>query len=792
MSLQRSWPLICLLMLLALAYGPTVMAGGLLATGDGLGYYLPVRAIAAASYLHGEWPFWNPFNFSGLPLLAAFQGGVLFPGNAPFLLLAPQAAMNASVLMGYFVAGLATYAYARALALPRPAAFLAGASFMGGGYMVAHLEHLTMLHGAGLLSAMLWAIERHATTGRVGYLLGLATFVCLQVFAGYPQTVIVSLLLVGAYALWRHGLAWRALLGVGFALVLGLGLAAIQLVPAAALLAASPRAAMGYAELVANALPPRQVASLLFPFLFGAEPSGLFPTPYWGAGPWQNELSGYMGLLPLMLALIALTAWRERAVVRFWAGAGAVSLLLALGSATPLYWLWARVPVLKIVRVPGRHLLEVDLAIAMLAGLGLAWLMAAEPVQRKRLAWMGGGGVALGVGLGFLTVTLMGASVARHLQPLMPANIDLASALAWQNPAVWLPVIVSACGLGALLALAARPGVWTQGLVIAVALVDLGMYGQCQGWRQLAPHPLAPLRLPGVPEVGGRTLAIDATGYPFHDFARMQALGYPQLGALWGIRAVGGYEPLLNARYGKLAGDMTLSGVLQDFAPFGPDHHMLDVLGCSEVRIAPALFAKAPWPGRLASPRWSQTQAGPLAVTFHNARALPLAWRTSDAYVLGPAGVDALIKGQASVPVPGAAGGGKVASALKTPWDPAEIALLDAGPRPVGLTPGVVTLKRPGFNRLEFVTDGQGPGLVTVSEGYDAGWRAFSDGHERPVRRVDGVLMGVEVPAGRQIVTLAYTPPRWWAGVGLSTWSLLLLALWGLGARSRERKAGLV
>jgi hypothetical protein len=765
-------------MLLALAYGPTVLAGGLLATGDGLGYYLPVRAIAAASYLHGEMPFWNPFNFSGLPLLAAFQGGVLFPGNAPFLLLAPQAAMNMSVLLGYFVAGVATYAYARALELPRPAAFLAGASFMGGGYMVAHLEHLTMLHGAGLLSAMLWAIERHATTRKTPYLLALAAFVALQIFAGYPQTVIVSLLVVGAYALWRHFGAWRAMLRVGFALALGLGLGAVQLLPASALLAASPRAAMGYAELVATALPPRQLASLLFPFLFGAEPSGLFPTPYWGAGPWQNELTGYMGILPLMLTVVALGAWRERGVVRFWVIAGLVALLLALGSATPLYWLWAHLPVLKIVRVPGRHLLEVDLAVAMLAGLGLNQLMQGAPAQRLRGAYIGGGSVVAGVGVGVLALALAGPGVAKRLQPLLPANIDLAAALSWHNPAVWLPVVLAVGGLGALLALANRPNSGTQALVIALALADLALFGQCQGWRQLAPHPTAAVPLPAIPALAGRTLAIDATGYPFHDYERMHALGYPQLGALWGVRSVGGYEPLLNARYSRLAGNMTLSGVLQDGAPFAAKHHLLDLLACSEVRIAPALLSDAPWRARLAAPRWTPVSAGPLAVSFKNTRALPLAWRARDAYVLAPASVDALVAGAA-------------VSLQDQPFDPLSTVLLEEGSLPRGLTPGAVTLMRPGFNALKFVTEGKGPGLVAVSEGYDRGWQAFSAGVERPVRRVDGVLLGVEVPAGRQVVTLAYTPPRWWAGVWLSALSLLVLTVWGLTARMRERKVGL-
>ena len=151
MTPPRWWPPAGLLLLLALAYGPTLATGGLLAIGDGLGYYLPARAIAAASVQHGELPFWNPYNFAGMPLLAAFQGGVFFPANWAFPVLPPGAAMDLAVLLGYAVAGLATYAYVRALGLMRMPAFLAGACFMGGGYMVAHLEHLTRGTGGGIL-----------------------------------------------------------------------------------------------------------------------------------------------------------------------------------------------------------------------------------------------------------------------------------------------------------------------------------------------------------------------------------------------------------------------------------------------------------------------------------------------------------------------------------------------------------------------------------------------------------------------------------------------------------------
>jgi hypothetical protein len=246
-----------------------------------------------------------------------------------------------------------------------------------------------------------------------------------------------------------------------------------------------------------------------------------------------------------------------------------------------------------------------------------------------------------------------------------------------------------------------------------------------------------------LPAARGRVLAVDATGYPFNDYARMRRLGYPQLGALWGVEAVGGYEPIANARYHRLVGGISPSGVLPDGSVFAPGQHALDVLDCREARFDPA----APLP----RPAWP-TADGRLL----NPRAPGAAWRVPRAQV------------------------GEVDRHMTADpdFDPRATALLDEGPAPAGLTPGSATLRWQGFDHLALETDGAGPGLVVASVGYDPGWRAFAGGQELPVHRVDGLVLGVEVPAGRQAVALAYEPPRWRAGLGLSLASLLLGLVW--------------
>lgn len=73
-------------------------------------------------------------------------------------------------------------------------------------------------------------------------------------------------------------------------------------------------------------------------------------------------------------------------------------------------------------------------------------------------------------------------------------------------------------------------------------------------------------------------------------------------------------------------------------------------------------------------------------------------------------------------------------------------------------------------NRIR--VEAEGPGLLVLSEVYDPDWRVQVDGESVAMVRVDGILRGVELEAGRHQVMFAYWP------AGLTTG----LALTGLGA----------
>lgn len=768
------WAPVALLALLGVFFGPALAAGTMLAPHDGIALNYPLRLLWATVIRHGELPFWNPYNFGGMPFLATMHPGIFFPVNWFFLVLSPLAAWNAVVITAYWTAGLGAYGFGRALTLSRAASFAMATTFMLSGFLVAHLEQLMMIQAAALLPGLLWAVERFRRTLARRYAVAGCVLVALQILVGFPMMVALSLGVAGAYALFRAlSLGgrdrWTFLGTLAGAIALAVGLCLFQLLPTLAFIPNTQRDAISYDYLTWHSLHPRQVLMYWFPFLFGGPVSWLSPTRFWGIGPYLVEIIGYMGLGAIALTTVAATRWKSPAV-RFWLGVAVVGLVLSFGRYTPLYRLWALLPVVKTMPGAGRHALEVDMAISVLVGYGFEHLMSAETALRRKLAGWGLAAAAVPVALGALVIALVGGFIAARMQPFMPDGIEIGKALTLANPGVWWPLALAVMLAGLAVATVRRPGRLVQAAWVAFLALDLAVFGQHVGWRQTSPLPGAelPSAAPIVPAGEERLLSVASLRFPYDDFAHASALHYALLGALKGERAIGGYDSFYYARYGQLVGLKDCVGMLTDARVWEPKHHYFDLLNLRTLRLDAALADTPTWKARLGGDRWRRLGTEPGVVLFENTRRMPRAWRVSSAVNLTPDEIDARVRGEA-------------------PFDPAAEALVEnTRPMTVPFTAGPVTAVTRSMNRIELTTDGDGPGLVVLSENFDPGWTASEGPTNYPLNRVDATLMGIEVPSGHHLVTLNYEPPHWWRGLQASTGALVLLLLWALWPRRRR------
>lgn len=565
--------------LFPLAYFFRAVSGQIiLCPDDGVIFNVPLRVAATQITLGGSLPLWNPYVFSGMPLLGTAQAGLLFPLNWFYLVFSAPVATNMMVVSTYMLAGLGAYLYARRSGASIAGSLVTSFAWQMGGVLIAQLAHINIVQVAAMLPWILWALDGYGSgLGRKWGAL-LAVFIALQVFVGHQQTLAYSVLLVSAYAaataLANSEARRRYLQSLAF-IAAGLALAAVQILPTFELLRNSPRAAATYEFFTSFSMPRRSVLTFLAPYILGGGDGRLFRAPYVGP-PYYAEYIGYAGLLTLMLALVAVLLWKRDARTLFWAGAAAVCLLLALGGNLPfgLNRLIYHIPILNLFRVPARHLMEVNFALAVLAGRGLTALE-----TRRRVPDL------LAVAAAGALVFVMTCLTVTWLRPADFRMGRVAPVSFMRAPEFFIPVGVAVVSMCALWFYARRGGGLRAGaLLLLVLVLDLAGWGQSSGWRTntgpppgteywgvpetvkllrererqdqtpyrilTVPHTFDPARVPIPPSVA-RT-------------ADWVLWTEPDIYMMHGIENAAGYDGFGLARYSRLAGEMKVWGELTD------------------------------------------------------------------------------------------------------------------------------------------------------------------------------------------------------------------------------------
>lgn len=531
---------------------------------------LPYRVLVARVILDGHLPLWNPYIFGGMPLHAAAQGGVLFPLNWLFLAPPALAAINLVVIMAYALAGVGAYLYARQTGVCVFGACVTGLVWQWSGFLIGQIGHTNIVQAASLLPWLLWAIDVYADSGRRSRALIIAALIALQVFAGHPQTIVFSILLAVAYALYaaltardnrRRRLYFQSLI----LMPAGLALAAVQLLPTMELTRHSVRAAATYEFFSSYSLPPELLTLFVAPYLYGGGDGNLFRAEYVGA-EFYGEYIGYVGLATLALAFVALFIKPDR-LTRFWGVALLGSLALALGGFLPfdLYRLVYYVPVLNLFRTPARHLMEVDFALAVLAGRAISVITRTRHETRTLV-------VTLIVALSLLALSILTVTWLRPLD--FRLGRTAASVTPLRAPELFLPIVLAAFSLWALYRFA-RGRAGASLLLLAVIVADLGLWGQSSGWRRspTGDDVLFARELPSVAFLRqhdhqpGRILSLSppldaalSTTPNAKATAWSGLSARPDIYMMHGIENAAGFDGFGLARYSRLADDMKLWG----------------------------------------------------------------------------------------------------------------------------------------------------------------------------------------------------------------------------------------
>ncbi len=150
-------------------------------------------------------------------------------------------------------------------------------------------------------------------------------------------------------------------------LALGACLGAVQWLPGLAVVGSSQRGVSSVALFNSGSLPHRWLLLMLVPDLLGG--SGSFGQPAFLANYNLAEVTGYVGILPLVAATALLGRVRLRPRPPEWLVWHVLALagiVLALGGNTPVGSLLVHLPLFDSQRLQSRNILIADLALAVL------------------------------------------------------------------------------------------------------------------------------------------------------------------------------------------------------------------------------------------------------------------------------------------------------------------------------------------------------------------------------------------------------------------------------------------
>ena len=786
------WDLGFIVFSLALLWRP-LFAGEAFFWGTPLLQFVPWQQMASTMWRAGHLPLWNPLVGCGAPLAANHQTAAFYPLNALALLLRPELALNWTTALHLTLAGWAMYRWARAVGLDQFPAFIGALSFQGSGPLVARAALFpSMAFTFPWLAVWLWRAEMLVRRARVRDAIWLGLALGLGLLAGHAQTAFYGVLLVVAYTLLRmlqtardrmqqtgdgrrETGAWPSVIRLSSlvlsAFVLGVGLAAVQLLPTAELMQQSRRSAgVTYDFAMTYSLWPWRLITLAAPDFFGHPGRG----DYWGYATYWED-AGYVGVLPLLLAAgAALGCWRKRAKPErrdsgrdqlwFWSACALAGLVLALGKNTPVFpFLFRHVPGFNLFQAPARWLVVTAVALAGLAAIGTQRWMVGRSAQRQG-ALAGMVGAAL----------VVGGLAAPHLVPGIrptfgPATARLGIALATASVLVLLRREAAA-------RLGARGETWWRAAVGAFVALDLLLVG----WRSVPTvgrslydgHTEAAAALrseaaavrvywPSDPTHINRDFDAEQRvkfGYlTFADFGpgdvshwrEMREALLPNAGMLDGVASANNFDPLLVGRYSDL-----LEATVEEPA-------LLRVMGVTHVA------SDVPWS------EGDPVHEGVSAMVYRLPESLGRAW---------------------VVPVGRQVSPDEMLAALADPaFDPRAEVLLESLPSPSPNPQSPISdlrslILRDAPNRVTIQASLGAPGYLVLADTWYPGWHTTVDGEAVPLLRANHAFRAVWLGAGQHAVEMRYRPAsvRWGTVVSLFTLSVLILGRAALSWKARR------
>lgn len=733
-------------------------------------------------HLTGHFPQWNPYIYGGMPFLQNVTNGDTFYWTAWLRLVMPVgSAMALGFMIHIALAGLFAYLLLRAFRLSWAAAFVGGLAYMWSGQIVSLVSpgHDGKMYVSAITPLALMFLYKAVTRDDWKHYVFFGASIGAALLSPQQQLVYYMLMAAGFFWLYLNFFSgekpagapwWKSALLFAMALLIGVCVDAVQLLPWRENIPFTGRAAAGSSSsgwdfATSYSMPPEEIINVLWPRF-----SGNIET-YWGRNPIKLH-SEYLGVAVLMLATLGLGLKERRRLAWFFTFLAVYALLFGFGGHTPFYYIpYYVLPGIKLTRAPSMIFFLICLSAAVLAGFGVERLVrpgkAREAAVSPRPLYWWLGVLVVGVLLAFAGAfrTVMYALA----DPMRAGVID-------QTYGTFAADTVRVLVLGALTAgiiLLGRRRRW-PGELLGLALgavVFLDLWSIERLYIRWSP----PERVTFAADQVVQTLQQDTTHFRVVELANPYLMNNYLM--THRVRQTLGYQGTELHRYDELMGG---KGSWTNVVQFNPSVYRL-------ITARYLLLSQAiqPLPAFL-----TPVGAGPL--TAHDGSPVYVyRIETADPYAY-------LVPAAVRVPEE------QILPTLTDPrssFDPRRLLLLPpdapAGQElsavksvpPAIATPVAVSEPHAGLLKMSLGAPAPAGSYLFVSENWYPAWHARVDGKDAPVLRAQFTLMGVPLPAGAREVELWVDDAAYRLGKIVSLLALagvIVVVAYGLIAARRQ------
>lgn len=703
----------------------------------------PWKHLVISGWSQLQIPLWNPYSFSGTPLLANYQSAVFTPFNLLFFPLPFIDAWSILVLLQPLLTGIFMYLFLRSLLVSKTGSLISAVSFMFCGFITTWMGYATLSYAILFLPLALFAIEKYFITLKKIYLLLLSLTIPLSFFSGHFQISLYFFLFTSIYLIFKIFSSKEKRRGVNAVIFLffGMLLTMPQVLPSIEIYAQSFRSEI-FQKI--EVIPWQYLPTLLSPDFFGNPVTG---NDWFGH---YAEWNGFIGVIPLILAFYSLTKIKS-AKTLFFLIFGVISLLIAFDTSLTGLIVFLKIPVLS-TSAFSRIMVLFSFSFAVLAGFGFDLLL--KDLDKKKFKKI----------IGLLSFFILIFIVLWSFVYLKIFLTDKTHIIARQN--LILPTLIFFAFLGIVLIsvfLKKKSLLLLLALLVAFDLLRFAIK-----WMPFEQKDLVFVKTPVI----SKLWEIQGRGRIIAGFGREGSSNYYKL------PSVEGYDAVYVRRYGQFIASLK-SGTLAD-SPRSivnfPNDSFFAAKAANLLSIDFVVHKLSDGKNSWTFPYWLYPKQFVLVYKdkkyeiFKNRESFPNTFFVNS-YTVRKNPQDILN------------------TMFTESFDLRKEVVLEEEIADFSLEKdrGTAEILNKSLNKMEILTKSDANNLLFISNSFYPGWEAKIDGKKAKIYRANFTFQAVPIEKGTHKVELTYEPNTFKTGVMLAI--LGLLGIMVLASRTLTRKA---